>query len=94
MNRDLMNRWMKPGDELHTNIPAIIGQGNPAYYYYNQHFGQGNDIVWKGAHIADNAWQMYDYSDVRVVSADYLKLSTLSLTYEFNRQQLSKCYQP
>lgn len=90
VNRDLMNRWMKPGDELHTNIPAIIGQGNPAYYYYNQHFGQGNDIVWKGAHIADNAWQMYDYSDVRVVSADYLKLSTLSLTYEFNRQQLSK----
>jgi TonB-linked SusC/RagA family outer membrane protein len=90
VNRDLMNRWMKPGDELHTNIPAIIGQGNPAYYYYNQHFGQGNDIVWKGAHVADNAWQMYDYSDVRVVSADYLKLSTLSLTYEFNRQQLSK----
>lgn len=92
VNRDLLNRWMKPGDELHTNIPAVIGQGNPAYWYYNQHWAQGGDsqITWKGAHIADNAWQMYDYSDVRVVSANYMKLSTLSLTYEFTRQQLKK----
>ena len=92
VNRDLLNRWMKPGDELHTNIPAVIGQGNPAYWYYNMHWAQGGDsqITWKGAHIADNAWQMYDYSDVRVVSADYLKLSTLSLTYELTRQQLKR----
>ena len=92
VSRDLMDRWMKPGDEQHTSIPAIIGSGNPAYYYYNQHWAQGGDsqITWKGAHIADNSWQMYDYSDVRVVSADYLKLSTLSLTYEFTRKQLEK----
>ena len=92
VNRDLQNRWMKPGDEQYTNIPAIIGQGNPAYYYYNDHWAQGGNtqITWKGAHIADNAWQMYDYSDVRVVSADYLKLSTLTLTYEFDRKQLAK----
>jgi TonB-linked SusC/RagA family outer membrane protein len=92
VNRDLLDRWMKPGDELHTNIPAIIGQGNPAFWYYNQHWAQGGDsqITWKGAHIADNAWQMYDYSDVRVVSGDYMKLSTVSLTYEFTRQQLQK----
>ncbi len=90
VNRDLMDRWMKPGDERYTDIPAVIGQGNPAFYYYNQHWAQGGDsqITWKGARIADNAWQMYDYSDVRVVSADYLKLSTLSLTYEFTRKQL------
>lgn len=90
INRDLMDRWMKPGDEQHTVIPAIIGQGNPNYYNYNQHYGTTSSLTWKGANIATNAWQMYDYSDVRVVSADYLKLSTLSLTYEFNRRQLAK----
>jgi len=92
VSRDLMDRWQKPGDELRTNIPAVIGQGNPAYWYYNQHWAQGGDsqTTWKGAHIADNAWQMYDYSDTRVVSADYLKLSTLSLTYEFTRKQLER----
>ena len=92
VSRDLLDRWMKPGDELRTNIPAIIGQGNPAHVYYDSHWAQGGDAdyTWTGSHIADNAWQMYDYSDVRVVSADYLKLSTLSLTYEFDRKQLAK----
>ena len=94
VSRDLLERWMKPGDERYTNIPAIIGQGNPAYYYYNNHYAVGGDsqITWKGAHIADNAWQMYDYSDARVVSGDFLKLSTLSLTYEFDRKQLERMH--
>lgn len=90
VNRDMLDRWQHPGDEQHTNIPAVIGQGNPAYWYYSNHFGTTGTLTWKGAHIADNAWTMYDYSDERVVSADYLKLSTLSLTYEFSRKQLAK----
>lgn len=90
VNRDLMNRWQKPGDERHTNIPAIIGQGNPAYYTYSDHWGNSSYLGWEGANIATTYWQMYDYSDVRVVSADYLKLSTLTLTYEFNRKQLQQ----
>ena len=32
---------------------------------------------------------MYDYSDIRAVSADYLKLQSLSITYEFDKQLLS-----
>ena len=33
---------------------------------------------------------MYDYSDVRVVSANYLKFSNLNLTYEFSKKQLER----
>lgn len=33
---------------------------------------------------------MYDYSNIRVVSADYLKLSSASITYEFDAKQLVK----
>ena len=33
---------------------------------------------------------MYDYSNARVVDAGYVKLSTLTLTYEFNKRQLDK----
>ena len=33
---------------------------------------------------------MYDYSDARVVSGDYLKLSTVNLTYELSEKQLAK----
>lgn len=38
--------------------------------------------------IADSYWDMYDYSDLRVVSSDYLKLSTLSLSYDFPKNLL------
>ena len=89
VNKDLLNRWQKPGDELTTNIPSIMGSGNDAYYLYNTVYG---DVTsgWTGANLGNNAWTMYDYSTARVVSADYVKLSTLSLTYEFKEKQLAK----
>jgi hypothetical protein len=34
---------------------------------------------------------MYDYSDLRVVSASYLKLSSLSLMYELPKAWLAPC---
>lgn len=88
VSRDLLNRWKVPGDEQHTNIPAVMGTNNPAYSMYTNHWSTLSS--WTGAHIGDNAWTMYDYSTARVVSADYLKLSSLSLTYEFNQHQLSR----
>ena len=56
MSRDYMDRWMNPGDELTTNIPALIGLNHPSYY---------------------------KYSDLRVVSANYLKCNSISLSYVF-----------
>ena len=88
VNRDLLNRWQKPGDEKHTNIPSILGQGSEGYYYYTSHWSAG--YPYTGATIGDNAWTMYDYSTARVVSANYLKLSNISLTYELNQKQLSR----
>lgn len=91
VSRDLLNRWMKPGDEATTNIPAIIGQGNSSYYYYSSHWGDSQNTIWKtGAITTGNYWTMYDYSTARVVSADYVKLSTLSLTYELSAKQLER----
>ncbi len=91
VNRELLNRWQKPGDEMHTNIPAVLGSGNPADQYYSSHWADPSLTTWTGnPAIATNTWEMYDYSDLRVVSADYMKLSTLTLTYELNRKQLQK----
>lgn len=91
VSRDMLDRWMKPGDEQHTNIPAILGYGNPANQYYSSHWADPSLIGWSGnPAIATNSWTMYDYSDVRVVSGDYLKLSTVNLTYELSEKQLAK----
>lgn len=88
INRDMLKAWKKPGDELTTDIPAIMGSASNGYNYYSYHWSSAStsDVV----KIADNAWTMYDYSDLRVVSADYLKISSISLTYEFPRRILSR----
>lgn len=84
LSRDYLDRWMKPGDELHTNIPAIIGKGHPSYLDYSDHWSTTAKAQTMGIQeIANSYWDMYDYSDVRVVSADYLKLSSVNASYEF-----------
>lgn len=92
INRALLDRWMKPGDEQHTNIPSIMGTNTPGYFYYSSHWS--GYFPWTGARLvgtdATTAWTMYDYSTARVVSADYLKLSTLSLTYEVHQKTLDR----
>lgn len=33
VNKDIKNRWKTPGDELHTDVPAVIFAESPDYYY-------------------------------------------------------------
>ena len=91
VSRDLLGRWMKPGDEKITNIPAILGAGSKASQYYSSHWADPSLLTWLGnPAIATNSWTMYDYSDARVVSGDYVKLNTIDLTYELSQKILSK----
>jgi TonB-linked SusC/RagA family outer membrane protein len=90
-SRDYMNRWRNPGDETRTNIPAIITKDTNAYYKYNNYWSSGTRNADNIQTIADNYWDMYDYSNLRVVSADYLKLSSLSFTYDFDSKLLAHC---
>lgn len=89
VSKDYLKRWRRPGDELHTDIPAVIGNGHDSYQRYNSHWskiGSNSDIQ----PIANSAWEMYDYSNHRIVSGNYLKCSNLSLTYEFQDEILKK----
>ncbi len=86
LSRDYLKRWQKPGDELNTNIPAIIGQLHDSYFKYLNHWSEYMDGVQT---IASSYWDMFDYSDARVVSSDYLKLNTLSLSYDFPSKLLN-----
>ena len=83
LRREYMNRWQRPGDEEHTNIPGILS---------NSEFlaTMGTNPWWKKPaynssvnrkEIAENIWQMYDYSSARVVSGNYLKVQNVALRY-------------
>ena len=87
VHRDFLKRWQKPGDEQHTNIPALISCSANDYWNDEGHYSNFFDDIQP---FANNAWEMYDYSDVRVVSANYLKCSSLSLTYEFGQELLER----
>lgn len=89
ISKDFLKRWQNPGDEKTTNIPSVMGPGDPGYYNYASQWSGGN-IAWVGARLGDNYWEMYDYSTARVVSANYIKLSSLALTYEFDRKTLDR----
>lgn len=88
IRKEFVNRWQVPGDEKRTNIPAIINRSDPMYSYYNSHWSleQYNKVT----SFASSLWDMYDHSDIRVVSGNYLKMQTLTLRYSFQSKILKK----
>lgn len=76
-SRELLDRWRYPGDELKTNIPGTLSGTE----FTNTLLTGPN--WWKSANyaFAENIWHMYDNSNVRVVSGNYVKLQSMSLRY-------------
>lgn len=90
-SRDLVNRWKVPGDELTTQIPALMSTADPNYYRYNTNWAYGTSYTASGAQpLHESDWEKYDYSDVRVVSANYLKLSNVTISYTMPRQWMDR----
>ena len=88
VRKEFIDRWQNPGDENKTVIPALVGKGDPNYESYNKHWSSSDQ---DGVHeFATSLWDMYDKSNIRVVPGDYLKLSNLSLTYNFPSRMLNK----
>ena len=77
LRREMVDRWKRPGDEKYTVIPGILPNAEfaetvnaPGPWWRNESFK-----------FAENIWQMYNDSDIRVVSGNYLKLQQVSLRY-------------
>lgn len=68
MQKEFVDRWRKPGDEAFTNIPALTDRVASIV----------PDGAMKSAY--KSAWQMYNNSDLRVVSGNFLRCRSMSLT--------------
>lgn len=79
VRREFVKRWRKTGDEKNTIIPT-------PNCYWTHYSASGEKIPT----IANNSLDMYNYSDIRVVSGNYLKCSTMSVTYEFPMEKLER----
>ncbi len=86
VRREFLDVWRKPGDEFHTKVPAIVSSalytttlsGQMWWIKDGPRTKDGEDI-----RPANDLWQMYDNSDLRVVSGDFVKLQSLSVRYNF-----------
>lgn len=74
--RELNNRWQYPGDEQRTNIPVLY-----TTYMYDLYGGYNNII---------QAYNTYDYSNVRVAKGDNIRLKEISIGYTFGRDFLKR----
>ena len=83
VTREILNRRREPGDELHTNIPALYDDNT----YTNLGIRPMRANV---DHIYGTS--MYDYSTARVCSTNNLRLRSLSLSYIFNKKVLKKMH--
>lgn len=81
VRKEFTNRWMAPGDEKYTNIPVILSPSNPLSDKYRRHYSSEDFTYSHIYQFAANVWNMYDNSDLRVVSGNYLKCSSLRLSY-------------
>jgi tonB-linked outer membrane protein, susC/ragA family len=69
LSSDLINRWKKPGDEKFTNIPCIPSSGI------------GSQTMPNGS--TEPYPRLYNYTDVRVVNASFLRCNNIKLSYTF-----------
>jgi len=71
MDNIFVNRWRQPGDENKTNIPVLS----------NEMLKLGSTFNGRKIDIAKNKWEMYNKSDLRVASGDFLRLRNISLRH-------------
>lgn len=71
--RELNNRWQYIGDEHKTNIPVL-------YTTYMQNSYGYSEIT--------QAYNTYDYSDIRIAKGDNIRLKEISVGYTFDKDFL------
>lgn len=85
MPGELVDRWRKPGDEAHTNIPVLS-----ADQLRDVSSGFSFDRTPRKYEFANNRWQMYNKSDLRVVDGSHVRLRSASVSYNIPGEAVEK----
>lgn len=72
--KEFIDRWVLPGDEKLTNIPSIVDA-------YDRYLVNGR---------GEQPYNTYNYSDVRVASGAFMRLKTVSLSYNVSPDLLKR----
>lgn len=81
----LQKRWKNPGDELHTNVPALYNSDDASALV-----NEGLVARPEGGTGYLRPTVMYELSDVRVAKGDFLKLKSATVAYRMPRELTQK----
>lgn len=83
LRKEFVRRWRRPGDEAYTNIPGLQATNYLNTPWWNMYPASAYSF-------AGSVYDMYDNSDIRLVSANYLKLQSASFKYNFDEKMIRK----
>lgn len=81
LTKDYVDRWYKPGDEAHTNIPKMFNYAEHTQLTLEKFNSDKEEI---------SAQTLYNYSTVRIAPTDVLRLSSVTLSYYLRMPALKK----
>lgn len=76
--KEMVKRWRKPGDEQYTDIPALASSSELSLTLPTE--------------ASEYSPRLYNYSDVRVVNASFLRCNSLSLNYTLPEKWVTRMY--
>jgi hypothetical protein len=85
VRREFLKRWQNPGDEQFTDVPGVVSGAAfdntlGGRMWWNQQVNTNGESI----AFADGLWQMYDKSDLRVVSGNFVKIQSASIRYNLS----------
>ena len=86
LSTDWLASWKQPGDQ--TVFPTAFNSNAQDKYFASEQ-GKAYDTFDSTKGVAIPAYQMYNYSDIRVAKADFLKLKMVALSYTVPKHLLS-----
>ena len=81
MSKDMLNRWVMPGDEKRTNIPALLDSFDASQTVKNAS-GQTVSAVYP--------YNLYNFSTERVAKGDFIRFKQISLGYNVPKKIANK----
>lgn len=85
MSTEWLDRWRKPGDEKYTNVPSLPNKATSAYPLYCRPETGGQEMY--------SPYELYAYSNIRVVDAWYLRCNNIAISYTLPENKLPKMLQ-
>ncbi|WP_316828963.1 SusC/RagA family TonB-linked outer membrane protein [Pedobacter miscanthi] len=80
LSGELVNRWRQPGDEANTNIPSLPTAGAQS----------STSLAVPGSSALEYSRLLYDYSNIRVVDASFVRLRNLAFGYIVPNKQATR----